>query len=57
MGIEPTPKNAGNSEIPAQRGTESGTLPGADPLDKLAAAIRNLDAADRAKLAAMLAQG
>ncbi len=57
MGIEPTQENTSKPRFPAPRGTESGTLANADPLDALAATLRTLSPADRARLAAMLAQG
>ncbi len=52
-GVEHIAKNLGNQGTAAQGGTESGTVPTGN-LEALAAALLNLSAADRAKLAAML---
>jgi hypothetical protein len=51
------PKIQEKQEIPAQDGTDSGTVADAGTLDRLAAALRNLSPADRAQLAAMLTAG
>jgi hypothetical protein len=56
MRIESSHENTRNSHFSGPRGTESGTLCGQNDLESLAAALRNLSPADRARLAAVLAR-
>ena len=53
-GLETSPQNAEKPALLPTRGTDSGTLPAANTVEDLAAALSGLSADDRARLAALL---